>query len=305
MKKDVYEIKKSHLTGLIAEVFYEELAYVLKEEENEQEFWIKSRGMNSRASAKDVVDLSSYNYLDEDGMKSAVFIHLSRNSIYHQLPEIFFHPLTIGGKSMSNREIVDAVRENKKKEADNIQFFMPFDTELFTQKVKLTNRHLNIFTDTYAKENLFLLSKALIGDHIQLSKEQYYKLFLHLCNAESLKEELPLLEELLHEVMGFEVRLTYAKKTHLNSPFDSLGAGVLGFTFGLQGVVESEQDDIHAQLIMEEEINYKNIEKNKKIVRQILDYFIFANREIVVSYTTKETSSFHLSQNFLGYDIML
>ncbi|GGX30727.1 hypothetical protein [Aquimarina muelleri] len=304
MAVDLDDIKKSEITGFVAEVFYEELMFIL-EDSKDRNVWIKNHGMNSRAFSKDVLDLSSYDPLSMSPKADTVFIHLSRNSIYHQLPEILFHPLVISTPSMSNKEIVDAIRENRKKEEENIHFFIPFDTFLFEEKLKLSNRHLNIFTDDYAKQNLFSFANAIIKKDIPLQKEQLYKLFLNLCNAEQLKENLPELEELLRSILGFYVVLEYRPCVLKQSPFMALGEGILGYDIGTQGPVISEQDDIYAIMQLEEHQEYKVLQKNRSIIKKILEFFTFSNRKIIVQHKILYSSGFQLRTNYLGYDTII
>jgi len=298
---ELEDVKRSEITNFTAEVFFEELQFIL-DEKSEREFWIKNHGMNSRAFSKDVLDITSHIYATKKEVKEAVFVHLSKNSIYHQLPEVFFHPLVISSPSMSNREIVDAIKENKRKEEANIHFFIPFDTALFGEKLKLSNRYLNVFTDDYARKNLFSLAKKIIQMDIPLSKEQFYKLFLNLCNAEKFKENLPELELLLRSILGYTVALVYRTRILEESPFMALGSGILGYNFGTQGAVISEQDDIVATVIMSESSSYKVLKKNISIIKKILSFFVFSNREVQVQYRFTETKGFLLGENHLGFD---
>lgn len=304
MLVDLDNIKKSEITGFVAEVFYEELMFIL-ENSKDRNVWIKNHGMNSRAFSKDVLDLTSYDPLSMISKGNTVFVHLSRNSIYHQLPEILFHPLVISTPSMSNKEVVEAIRENRKKEEENIHFFIPFDTFLFEEKLKLSNRHLNIFTDDYAKQNLFYFANAIIKKDIPLQKEQLYKLFLNLCNSEQLKENLPELEKLLRAILGFSVQLKYQLCTIEESPFMALGEGILGYDIGTKGSVISEQDDIKAIMLLEKHQTYKTLQKNSSIIKKILEFFIFSNREIIVEHQFLYSNGFELGTNFLGYDTVL
>lgn len=185
--QDIDYIKKSEITSYAGEVFYGEMLFILGDYSNKK-IWIKNRGMNSRALSKDIIDITSYNYVVHDNIKEAVFIHLSRNSVYHQLPESFFHPLVISTPTMSNAKVVSAIKKNREIEEDNIQFFIPFDTHFFEKKVELANRYINIFTDKDSKKVLFNLSQRLIDKEIPFSKEKYYKLFLNLCNSRVLKK---------------------------------------------------------------------------------------------------------------------
>ncbi|WP_194765663.1 hypothetical protein [Tamlana sp. I1] len=304
MFTDLNDIRKSEITAFKAEVFYEELKFVLGNT-NGKDFWIKNHGMNSRAFSKDVLDITSYTPQSMQLQQDNIFIHLSRNSIYHQLPEIIFHPLVISNASMSNREVVEAMRENRKKEEENLHFFTPFDTALFDEKLKLTNRYINIFTDDYAKQNLFAFATAIIKKDIPLSKEQLYKLFLNLCNSEQLKENLPELETLFRSILGFDVLLEYKPCVLEESPFEVLGQGVLGYNLGTQGPVTSEQDDIYATLLLEESLDYKTLEKHREIIEKILAFFISANRAVKVAYQFPKTNGFELGTTSLGYNTRL
>lgn len=304
MLTDLDHIAKSTITHFVAEVFYEELLFLL-EDANDRKLWIKNQGMNSRAFSRDVLGLTSYDPHSLSPQANTVFIHISRNSIYHQLPEILFHPLVLSTPSMSNEDIVEAVRENRKKQEENIHFFIPFDTLLFETSLKLFNRHLNIFTNTYAQQNLFAFAKDILKKDILLQPQQRYKLFLNLCEGEHLKENLPALEDLLRTVLGFEVTLQYKPCVLTQSPFMPLGEGILGYTIGTQGPTLSEQDDIHATMQLTEPQTYTTLQKNSSSVKKILEFFTFANRAIIVQHKVLYSSGFELATNYLGYDTVL
>lgn len=304
MEQSLSEIKSSEIVNFVAEVFFEEIKY-LTNNSKDKEFWIRAQGINSRAFSKDVLDITDFRQATETEIKEAFLIHLSRNSLYHHLPEYFFHPLVLSNPSMSNKELVSAIKHNRKIEKENIQFFIPFDTEFFNSHVRFTNRFLNIFTDTDAMKNLFLLARNIIDKDIPITKEQYYKLFLNLCNAEKLKENLPALEDLFFTIMGYEVRLKYDDKMHNESPFHVLGDGILGFTIGLQGSVQSEFQDISATMITENQLAYKVVQRHMTTIRMILEFFVFSNREINIKYQTGSKEGMALGLNYLSYNTVL
>jgi hypothetical protein len=298
-------LKRSEVLDFVGEVFFEEMQDLLDNKKDNKKFWIKSHGINSRAFSKDIVDLSSYSYVVHNEIKEAIFIHISRNSIYHQLPESFFHPLVISNPTMSNEEVVEAIRENRKKEKDNILFFIPFDTKLFEKRVRLTNRYVNIFTDKNSKKVLFDLAYKIIGKEISLSQEQYYKLFLNLCDSEIYKENLPELEKLLQRILGYDVLLQYIKHSHTESPFQAIGEGIIGHTFGTHGNTICEFDNVEATMIVTEKMNFKTIKTQMSIIEKILEYFIFSNRSILIKFQTKRDSTIILGDNYLGYNTIL
>ncbi len=303
--KDLYEVKKSTISSFVAEVFMEELKFILGD--NNKDFFIKKEGVNQRSFSQDVVELSNHVYTDteNDEIKELIFVHISRNSLYHQLPEVFFHPLSIGSSDKSNREIVAAVKENRKNEKDNINFFIPFDSEIFKHKQELTNRFLHLYTNKDARNNMFAIAKRIIQKPLSLDKDQLYLLLLHLCNAEQLKENLSKISEVIKSIMGYTVGLKYKRKIIGDSPFLELGHGVIGYDFGLHGKVVSEQDDVIATIDLEEQLDYTELKRCITLVKEILTFFIFSNREVQVQYRFLGNNFLSLGNCCLGYDTVI
>ena len=118
-KYNISELKQSEAADFIAEVFYDELKFILGEELDIL-LKLKLHGMNARVHSKDVLNISTDYQATRLGYREFLVLHLSRNSMYHQLPEALFHPLVVSRPSMSNREIVEAVRKNRKREKNNL-----------------------------------------------------------------------------------------------------------------------------------------------------------------------------------------
>lgn len=302
MQIELDNIHRSEIMNYIAEVFYEEYLFLIDEDMEQNEVWIKQSGVGSRVFSKDVIDVSHHAYMTGSKMADSTMMHLSRNSIYHQLPEFIFHPISIRTRSMGTREVVEAMKENQKRAEENIRFFIPFDTELFKQTLKLNNRHLHVFQNEQAVENLFTISKKLIDKSFGLTKQQYYKLFLSLCKAEELKENLPGLQELFFQLLGEEVILKYKDRVNDTYPFLPIGSGILGANFGLQGNFILEQEDILATVVTQETKPFEFFVKTKRIVEEVLEFFVFSNRSIQVDFRFAAKEEFLLGQNFLGFD---
>lgn len=113
-KEKINELKRSNANNYIAEVFFEELQFILKEDLLDS-LMIICHGMNPRVHSKDILSTSLRYFSTSNSYKEVVAMHLARNSMYHQLPELLFHPLVISTPGMSNKEIVEAIRINKKK----------------------------------------------------------------------------------------------------------------------------------------------------------------------------------------------
>lgn len=305
MQVDLEQIHRSDLLNYIAEVFYEEYVFLINEDVEENEVWIKQAGVGSRAFSKDVLDVTHYNYLTGSKMNDATFLHLSRNSIYHQLPEFIFHPISIRTPSMGTKEVVEAMKENKRREEENIHFFIPFDTELFRRGLRLNNRHLHIFSDEEALENVYTIAKQLVDKSIGLTKQQYYKLFLSLCNAEKMKENLPELETFFEQLLSEKVLLKYKDRVNDTYPFLPIGSGILGENFGLQGNFVLEHEDIAVTVVIQETKPFEFFVKTKRVIEEVLEFFVFSNRSILVDFRFDAKEEFFLGENYLGYDTKL
>ena len=264
-QKQVETFCKSPANNFLAEVFFEELQTVLGESLMDK-IVVRNHGMNSRACSRDVLDVSIEYRPITSSIEELFTLHLARNSIYHQLPEFLFHPISISSPGMSNREIVSAIQNNRKIENETIHFFSPFDTEIFKDKVRISERYLNLFAEPGKNVILQRIVSGILGKRLTLSAYERYKLFLFLCKNSLYKENLPELEKLFI----------------------------------------SELDDIEAKIIFEDKITDTTFLEDKiEMVKSVLYFFVLSTRHIEVTYTVISNTQFVLGQNYLGYDTSL
>lgn len=304
-QKQVETFCKSPANNFLAEVFFEELQTVLGESLMDK-IVVRNHGMNSRACSRDVLDVSIEYRPITSSIEELFTLHLARNSIYHQLPEFLFHPISISSPGMSNREIVSAIQNNRKIENETIHFFSPFDTEIFKDKVRISERYLNLFAEPGKNVILQRIVSGILGKRLTLSAYERYKLFLFLCKNSLYKENLPKLEKLLYIVMGLRITLKYTYHYITDSPYGVIGDCCLGKDAGLVGPFISEQDDIEAKIIFEDKITDTAFLEDKiEMVKSVLYFFVLSTRHIEVTYTVISNTEFVLGQNYLGYDTSL
>ena len=304
-QKQVETFCKSPANNFLAEVFFEELQTVLGESLMDK-IVVRNHGMNSRACSRDVLDVSIEYRPITSSIEELFTLHLARNSIYHQLPEFLFHPISISSPGMSNREIVSAIQNNRKIENETIHFFSPFDTEIFKDKVRISERYLNLFAEPGKNVILQRIVSGILGKRLTLSAYERYKLFLFLCKNSLYKENLPELEKLLYIVMGLRITLKYTYHYITDSPYGVIGDCCLGKDAGLVGPFISEQDDIEAKIIFEDKITDTAFLEDKiEMVKSVLYFFVLSTRHIEVTYTVISNTEFVLGQNYLGYDTSL
>ena len=301
MELDTSLLKKQINSDLKAEILFYELQKMLK---GNDYALAKFAGISKRNKSKDLVDVSTLLYQDEKGYTNeAVVLHISKNSIYHNLPELLFHPLSISNATMSNKEIVNEIKKNKEVEKEALTFFMPFDNELFKQGVRLSSRSVHLFNDNNVL--FFKIIDELIAIDYDLSNLQKQNLFLFLCEAEKLKENLPELEKLLSLLLDNPVKLKYIKHYMTQTPYQVLSDAVLGYDFGLCGVVESEIDDIEVSFYFDENIDYLSLLKKMDLTRKIMEYFIISARKIDILFFNNYQLGITLNENYLGINTII
>lgn len=304
-KSEIWKLAHNSSTDFIGEVFFDELRCMLGDDIIKK-LIVFCHGMNKRVKSKDVLSLDTYAVTVGADVKEYLKLDIARNSIYHQLPELLFHPLVISSPGMSNKEIVEAIKANEKQEKELIRFFAPFDTFFFIERYKILNRDLNLFTDNSAKENFYRIIDWAIGDNLYLSSIEKFKLFGFLLRSEECRENLPVLETLFLEALGLEVRLRYEPAEIEASAYNCVGDCCLGFNSGLNGSMTCELDNVHAEIIISDmEVDTEYVNHISNVILKILEFFILSSRTINVSYIVTTVFDFELGTNRLGYDTNL
>lgn len=291
--------RKSDASNLRAEVFLDELQFILGEEVLDQVV-VNNQGMNERVLSKDIIEVCIQPSLPS-GEK--IVLSLARNSIYHHLPEILFHPLSLTKPNMNIRELVAEIRTNRQRASETIRFFTPFDTAFFKERVRIHQRHLSLFSKANIHKSLSTLVEAIVSSDLTLTKHQYYKLFLFLCQIEEYKEVLPKIEQFVKEVMEVDVCLEYIPHMIEDLPYAPLGKGILGIDIGLSGAIEDELDDVQATLLYQQVIpEVETVSEHIKTLTGLLHFVILSGRSIKVQYSLQGNMDFILGDNRLGYD---
>lgn len=304
-KAKLTKFERGCSTDFTGEVFFGELQSVLGEDIFDR-LIVRCHGMNKRVMSHDVLSVDMCVKTIGSEVKEYVQLDLARNSIYHQLPESLFHPLVISAPGMSNKEIVDAIRNNEKQDKELTEFFSPFDTAFFIERVNIQNRHLQLFTDKHSRRNLFHLVDIIVGNELELTYSQKYRLFRCLCNSEQFKENLPLIEKLFSDVFEWRVTLKEIENLLDAEVFEPLGESVLGFNSGFNGSVISETLDIQALLHVDSVLEQiDDIHKMQNIIQRVIDFFVISSRHIEVRYVADSEYDLILGENRLGFDTNL
>ena len=306
MEQLIENINHSQLVNLKAEVFFEESLRIFRKEDPSLELWCKKMGMVSRVASRDILEVRTKFYAQDDQMKEAIFIDLAKNSLYHKLPEILFHPLNLQQDGTSKEKILLRMKTEQKKADEYLEFFAPFDTELFKNKVRLSNRHIYAFSDPSNRALLIRTIKKIINKDINLSNTQYYTFFRKLTHNSELKENLPALEKLLNDILGYKVKLNYIDKYINDDIYTKIGQeSYLGNNMGLFGEFKAEHQDLKATLCFNQDLNIKQIQQEYRKVESLLEFFILAIRDIHLECYFEHHRDFIIGERMLYYGTVL
>lgn len=302
--RDLEGFCNSDARHLIAEVFYAELQFVTGEELLDKTV-VVSHGMNSRVNSQDIIELQKEEVYKDGELRERLILNLARNGFYHQLPEFLFHPISLSSPGMSNKDVVDAIRENRKKAEKAIRFFSPFDTIMFNDSVRIFERQLSLFDNPYENVILKKVANLFFPKNAPLTTGERYRMFLCLQKAEEYKENLPALEELLATVCNIDTKIKYVYHYEDELPYSSLGNCTLGADLGLDGQLLCELDDVEVKLCFHDTIQEDVLRRQMETVRYVLSFFLLSSRSVKIIYTVTSNTELVLGQNYLGYDTNL
>lgn len=294
--------RRSESSNLLAEVFLDELKFILGEDVLEQVV-VANQGMNPRVKSKDILDVKLRHVY---ALGELVELVLARNSIYHQLPESLFHPLTLSKPNMSQRELIEAIRQNRRKEKEALHFFAPFDTAFFKERVRIHRRYLKFFSEKDEHPIRKALTKSILFDNKTLSPDECRRLFFFVGKSDTSKENLSEIGILLREILNLEVKLQFKPCKVENLPYPALGENRLGWDSGLDGVIQSEIEDVEGMIHYHDDVpTMQEVQKHIESVKYVLGFFVLSSRKTYIKFTLDGTMDFILGNNRLGYDTQL
>ena len=307
------EFDVTGIKHLKAEVFWLEFEYLhdffQRRDEDIEDLtlpYIICNGNSGRNYHKDVIDVQLISHLIGTTYQDIYVMDLSRNGIYHSLPEMLFHSMAIGSEFENVEDIKSAIRLNRKKTDEAYRFFAIFDNEIFLKKTALYRRQLGWDSD----DQQFV--KKLIQQFLMLEKANSTKqaklLLSTLSQHQELKCNLDALSEFLTVLINKKVVVKAVRHEFDELPYAALGDGLLGLTIGLSGKCYAELDDLLVEIWLDEErdLNTKTI-REKKYLLGIMELFDISSNSIQIQYRVeKEEDGILIGDNgYLGLNTVL
>jgi hypothetical protein len=234
-------------------------------------------------------------------------IQVSRNGMFHLLPEALFQPLSLGNGASNLYEIVDEIRRNREREQGNRLFFVPFDTEFFHYSIQLLKRQLG-WPGSDGKTARQLVAE-IAGQDFGYPEAASMVLLSFFANAERAKDNAPLLSQLLAWLLGREVRISETNAVHGAPPAVALGQARLGVDTVLVGLTDTEGQDWLVEITYADSGELAHAaegERIQKAVMAILEYFVLATREVFVALKAlPQACSAVMGQGILGINTLM
>ncbi len=270
-------------------------------------FFLDCLGTRQRGRSRDVLGLEVQHSVLDHKVIELLGLQVSRNGMFHLLPEALFQPLSLGTAGANTYEIVDEMRSNREREQGNRRFFSPFDSEFFYYATHLLQRQLG-WPMRRSKTARALVAEIADRD-FGYDEEKSQLLLAFFANAERAKDNAPLLMQLLSRLLDREVRITACHLAPPILPFVALGHCTLAVDTVLSGFPVQEADDWLVEISYDDPSELAAAtagDQAQHAVLAILDYFVLAGREISVRLVAlPQARSEQMGQGILGINIYL
>ncbi|MCD4730809.1 MAG: hypothetical protein K8R74_09435 [Bacteroidales bacterium] len=279
--KNIAKSIRSGLADIKAEVLIGDL---IDKGIDVEKMLVKSEGLFGRNYSKDVSDVFV------DMVRKIIVFHIARDGLYDVLPEGLFHPVS----RYSNLDAEERKKEfkiQKQEEANARKFFMPFDNELFFQRVKLEIELLRLIRDPLTIFKRLYFIDATIPD------EFYRRFIAFLPFTNEVKGDIELTAFCLSEILGEEVT---HKSFYLNTKnnisdlinYSSEENNLLGENFICGNNFQESILTWEFSIILENEsrlIYYANLEKGfaNKLIEKYYNFFVPVEIEVKTKYICK------------------
>ncbi|MDX8340117.1 hypothetical protein SLH46_13040 [Draconibacterium sp. IB214405] len=178
------------------------MAELLENGISSEDFIVRPKGLFKRRYSRDIdrvddCDLANYQKVME--------LYLNRDGLYDSLPQGLFHKKT-GNELDKERKFSEDSVELKKEENEARLFFLPFENELFFQRVQLELEERNILS-RFSEKIFNDIYPELWNLHRSINREYVYRMVLFLHLAHKIAGNLLLTAKCLEAVIGEKVEV--------------------------------------------------------------------------------------------------
>ena len=218
-----------------------------------------------------------------DMVKRVISLHITRNSLYDNLPEGLFHPVT----RYSNLDPDDRKKEFKKQkqeEGKSRKFFRPYDKEFLAQKAQLEIETRKLIQDLLAESEKWFINET------NIPRQYFRRLVKYLPFTNKVKGNLGLTAQCLSEILETKISANSYYKTQnptLSAQFDE---NIMGSSYLGENLIcgNSLSEDVlvweFAVLLNDEKMLEQYVDIDKGLMKNLINrfYAYFVPLEIIV-----------------------
>lgn len=229
-----------NIKELIQNVFYDikaeaVIADLIENGLKPDDFVAVQKGIFKRRYSRDI---DSVNSLKLENIQSVLAFHLNRDGLYDSLPEGLFHRKS-GTETSQNKKYSEDSVELKQEEKAARKFFLPFENELFYQRVNLELQERKVLS-RFSEKIFNDVYPELWKLHRTINREYVYRMVLLLHLSYKITGNIQLIARCLQSIIEEKVEAQHKRTSqsssvltenmaNLNDTF--LGAGTLGVDF--------------------------------------------------------------------------
>lgn len=249
-------------------------------------------GALKRTHSKDVSsineEMSEYNH------KEYVVVKTPREGIYDMLPQGLFHRPAVLKRGQTETDLIKAIKQRKKQEADARKFFLPFEAAINYLRMQMV-----LYENRLDKRSHYDDLVNIFADHWEIFKyldARQANIFLHLIPiVHDVRDDHPVVETIFEMLflMPVKIELRRQQPFHPAEPYLSkMGDSVLGVNLTTGNKLYDEgADEILVSIgPMTKDVRHEFMEggKNYKILQLLKDYFLPVHMDVVTEYVMNE-----------------
>jgi hypothetical protein len=250
-------------------------------------------GALKRTHSKDVSsvdeEISEYNH------REYVVVKTPREGIYDMLPQGLFHRAAVLKPGQTETDLIKAIKQRKKEEADARKFFLPFEAAINYLRMQMV-----LYENRLDKRSHYDDLVNIFTDHWEIFKyldARQANIFLHLIPIiHDVRDDYPVVETIFEMLFLLPVKIELRRQLPVRpaEPYLSkMGDSVLGvnLTTGNELFDEGADEILISIGPMAKDMRHEFMSgaKNFKILQLLKDYFLPVHVDVVTEYVMDET----------------
>ncbi|WP_347841567.1 hypothetical protein [uncultured Draconibacterium sp.] len=203
------------------------LADLLANGMNYDDVLVRYKGLFKRRYARDIDHISEVDFAN---YQRVFEFYINRDGLYDSLPQGLFHKKS-GHELDKGRKFSEDSKELKREENEARLFFLPFENEIFYQRVKLEQEEQKVLS-RFSEKIFNDIYPELWNLHRSIDREYIFKMVLYLHLAHKIAGNLPLTAKCLESIIGEPTKVVKKEASGSGGFINMQAKQMSGFSLG-------------------------------------------------------------------------